>query len=205
MNLFPNNTLLIATHNSGKLDEFKSILKNLNLKIFSAKDLNLDEPIENKDTFLGNARIKSRNACMKCKLPSLADDSGLIVDVLGNKPGVYTADWAETQNGRDYKKGMRRVWDEIILSKKKGPYKASFICTLVINFPNSKEEIFKGKVNGSIIWPMRGKYGQGYDPIFIPDGYKKTFGEMDDNEKNNISHRKIALKKFIKFYKKNRQ
>ena len=202
MNLFPENKLLIATHNIGKLEEFKYLLKNYDLKILSSKDLNLDEPKETENTFVGNARIKSKISCLQSNLPSLADDSGLQVHALENKPGVYTADWAFTENGRDFKKAMYRVWNELSETKKEGPFTASFICTLVLTFPNGNEEIFEGSVNGIITWPMRGRDGHGYDPIFVPDGYKKTFGEMKNSEKNKISHRNMALKKFITFYMK---
>ena len=200
MSLFPKNQLLIATHNSGKLEEFKYLLKDLDLKILSSKDLNLDEPNETENTFIGNARIKSKISCLRSNLPSLADDSGLQVHALGNKPGVYTADWSFTDKGRDFKKAMHRVWNELIETKKQEPFTANFICTLVLTFPNGNEEIFEGIVNGTITWPMRGRDGHGYDPIFIPDGHKRTFGEMTNFEKNKISHRSIALKKFISFF-----
>ena len=203
MKIFPENKILIATHNEGKLEEFKYILKDLGLKILSSKDLNLDEPIETENTFIGNAKIKSRSSCLQSNIPSLADDSGLQVHALGNKPGVYTADWAFTENGRDFKKAMHRVWNELLETKQKRPFTANFICTLVLTFPNGDEEIFEGSVNGLITWPIRGIDGHGYDPMFIPDGYKKTFGEMKDSEKNKISHRNRALKKFVTFYKNN--
>ena len=200
MNIFPENKLLIATHNTGKLEEFKYLLKDLDLKILSSRDLNLDEPNETENTFIGNARIKSKISCLKSNLPSLADDSGLQVHALGNNPGVYTADWAFTDKGRDFKKAMHRVWNELIETKKQEPFTANFICTLVLTFPNGNEEIFEGIINGTITWPMRGRDGHGYDPIFIPDGHKRTFGEMTNFEKNKISHRSIALKKFISFF-----
>ena len=202
MQIFPENKILIATHNEGKLEEFKYILRDLKLNILSSKDLNLEEPKETENTFIGNARIKSKISCLKSNLPSLADDSGLQVHALDNKPGVYTADWANSNNGRNYKKAMHRVWNELLLSGKKEPFKANFICTLVLTFPNGNENIFEGSVFGSITWPMRGKKGQGYDPIFLPEGHNKTFGEMKESEKNKISHRCIALKKFKSFYQK---
>ena len=197
---FPDNKLLIATHNNGKLEEFKQILKDLDLLILSSKDLNLDEPKETEDTFIGNARLKSRTSCNKSKLPCLGDDSGLEVHALGNQPGVYTADWAYTKNGRDFNQAMNRVWNELLKSKQKEPFTANFVCTLVLTFPNGNEKIFEGRASGKITWPMRGIGGHGYDPIFIPDGYNKTFGEMSDLEKNKISHRNKALNKFISFY-----
>ena len=134
MNLFPENQLLIATHNTGKLEEFKYLLKDLDLEILSSKDLNLDEPNETENTFIGNARIKSKISCLKSSLPSLADDSGLQVHALGNNPGVYTADWAFTDKGRDFKKAMHRVWNELMEAKKQEPFTANFICTLYVIF-----------------------------------------------------------------------
>ena len=200
MSNFPDNKILIATHNNGKLEEFKQILKDLDLLILSSKDLNLDEPKETEDTFIGNARLKSRISCNKSKLPCLGDDSGLEVHALGNQPGVYTADWAYTKNGRDFNQAMNRVWNELLKSKQKEPFTANFVCTFVLTFPNGNEKIFEGRASGKITWPMRGIGGHGYDPIFIPDGYNKTFGEMSDLEKNKISHRNKALNKFISFY-----
>ena len=193
MTLFPEGKLLIATHNSGKLDEFKYILKPLNLELISSKELNLLEPAEIENTFLGNARIKSRAACLYSKLPSMADDSGL-------EPGVHTADWAETGTGRDFKKAMEYLWTQLTLTKESEPFTATFCCTLVLTFPNGKEKIFDGKVEGRLVRSMKGQGGHGYDPIFLPNGYKKTFGEMKDEEKNAISHRFKALNKFLKFY-----
>jgi len=200
MSSFSEKKLLIATHNQGKFEEFKLILGNLNLKIMSAKDLNLSEPKETKNSYLGNARIKSRSSCQASNLPSLADDSGIEVHALNNQPGVYTADWAETKTGRDFKKAMDLLWTKLTLTKKQKPFSAEFCCTLVLTFPNGEEKIFEGKVTGEIVWPMRGPEGHGYDPIFLPKGYSKTFGEMKEHQKNRISHRYKALRKFINFY-----
>ena len=200
MTLFPEGKLLIATHNSGKLDEFKYILKPLNLELISSKELNLSEPAEIENTFLGNARIKSRAACLYSNLPSMADDSGLEVHALDNQPGVHTADWAETGTGRDFKKAMEYLWTKLTLTKESEPFTATFCCTLVLTFPNGKEKIFDGKVEGRLVRSMKGQGGHGYDPIFLPNGYKKTFGEMKNDEKNSISHRFNALNKFLTYY-----
>ena len=200
MTLFPESKLLIATHNSGKLEEFKSILRTLDLELTSSKELNLPEPKEIENTFLGNARIKSRAACLYSNLPSMADDSGLEVHALDNQPGVYTADWAETGTGRDFKKAMEYLWTKLTLTKESEPFTATFCCTLVLTFPNGKEKIFEGKVEGRLVRLMKGQEGHGYDPIFLPNGYKKTFGEMKNEQKNSISHRFNALNKFLKFY-----
>ena len=200
MTLFPEGKLLIATHNSGKLEEFKSILRTLDLELTSSKELNLPEPKEIENTFLGNARIKSRAACLYSNLPSMADDSGLEVHALDNQPGVYTADWAETGTGRDFKKAMEYLWTKLTLTKESEPFTATFCCTLVLTFPNGKEKIFEGKVEGRLVRLMKGQEGHGYDPIFLPNGYKKTFGEMKNEQKNSISHRFNALNKFLTYY-----
>ncbi len=199
---FSEKKLLIATHNPGKFEEFKSILGDLDLKIMSSKDLNLSEPKEIENSFLGNARIKSRSSCQASNLPSLADDSGIEVHALNNQPGVHTADWAETKTGRDFKKAMNLLWTKLTLTKKQKPFTAEFCCTLVLTFPNGEEKIFEGRVTGEIVWPIRGAEGHGYDPIFLPKGYSKTFGEMKKHQKNKISHRYEALRKFINFYQK---
>ena len=200
MTLFPEGKLLIATHNSGKLEEFKSILRTLDLELTSSKELNLPEPKEIENTFLGNARIKSRAACVYSNLPSMADDSGLEVHALDNQPGVYTADWAETGTGRDFKKAMEYLWSKLTLTKESEPFTATFCCTLVLTFPNGKEKIFEGKVEGTLVRLMKGQGGHGYDPILLPNGYKKTFGEMKNEQKNSISHRFNALNKFLTYY-----
>ena len=131
MSSFSEKKLLIATHNQGKFEEFKLILGDLDLKIMSAKDLNLSEPKETENSYLGNARIKSRSSCQASNLPSLADDSGIEVHALNNQPGVYTADWAEAKTGRDFKKAMDFLWTKLTLTKKQKPFSAEFCCTLV--------------------------------------------------------------------------
>ena len=202
MTLFTEKKLILATHNDGKIDEFKSILRTTDLELLSSKDFNLPEPKETETSFIGNARIKSRASCQATNLPCLADDSGLEVHALDNEPGVYTADWAETENGRDFKKAMTLVWNKLTLTKMSQPFTAHFSCTLVLTFPNGSEKVFEAKVPGEIIWPMRGPNGHGYDPIFVPSGHNMTFSEMKTIKKNTISHRYQALKKFIKFYQR---
>ena len=198
--LFTEKKLVLATHNNGKVEEFRSILETIDLELLSSKDFNLPEPKETETSFIGNARIKSRASCQATNLPCLADDSGLEVHALNNQPGVFTADWAETESGRDFKKAMTLVWSKLALTKMKKPFTAHFNCTLVLTFPNGTEKVFEGKVPGEIVWPMRGLTGHGYDPIFLPSGHNMTFGEMKTTKKNTISHRYQALEKFIKFY-----
>jgi XTP/dITP diphosphohydrolase len=130
-------------------------------------------------------------------LPALADDSGISVDGLGGAPGVNTADWAETPNGRDFKMAMTRTWDALEATHAPYPRKAQFRCTLVLAWPDGHDEVFEGEMPGQVVWPMRGDQGHGYDPIFQPDGYDITFGQMDRWEKNRISHRADAFRKLV--------
>ena len=194
--------ILAATHNQGKLEEISALLGPLNVTIVSAKDLNLPEPEETEDTFVGNARIKAHAAAQASGLPSLSDDSGIEINALGGAPGVYTADWAETPLGRDFVVAMTKTHD--LLEEKNAPFprKGRFCCTLVLAWPDGKDFVYEGKMEGKIVWPMRGDQGHGYDPIFQPDGYKKTFGEMDRWEKNRISHRAKAFEKFFEHFDK---
>jgi XTP/dITP diphosphohydrolase len=189
--------LLVATHNSGKLAEIRQILGGYPLDVVSAGELKLPEPAETETTFVGNARIKAHAAAKAAHLPALADDSGIEVDALDGAPGVYTADWAETSSGRDFRIAMTRVHEALERLEAPCPRTARFRCTLVLAWPDGHDEIFEGKVEGQVIWPMRGLQGHGYDPIFQPDGYNITFGEMDDAEKNRVSHRAEAFAKFI--------
>lgn len=194
--------ILAATHNQGKLEEISALLGPLNVTIVSAKDLNLPEPEETEDTFVGNARIKAHAAAQASGLPSLSDDSGIEINALGGAPGVYTADWAETPLGRDFVVAMTKTHD--LLEEKNAPFprKGRFCCTLVLAWPDGKDFVYEGKMEGKIVWPMRGDQGHGYDPIFQPDGYRKTFGEMDRWEKNRLSHRAKAFEKFFEHFDK---
>ncbi|MDA0362256.1 MAG: RdgB/HAM1 family non-canonical purine NTP pyrophosphatase [Proteobacteria bacterium] len=192
-----NKDLLIATHNAGKLEEICSLLDDFPINIISAKDCGLLEPIETEDTFIGNARIKAHAAAKKTGIPSLADDSGLEVYALGGAPGVYTADWAETRTGRDFNMAMGKVNDALKKINAPFPRRARFCCTLVLAWPDGSDEVFFGSVDGEIVWPMRGQLGHGYDPIFQPNGYSTTFGELDPSEKNKISHRSLAFNKLV--------
>lgn len=185
--------LLIATHNAGKLEEIRALFAGREIEILSAAEFNLPEPAETETTFVGNARIKAHAGARATNLPTLADDSGLCVAGLDGNPGVYTADWAETPQGRDFDLAMARVHDELQARSAVTPWAAAFVCTLVLAWPDGRDEIFEGRVPGQIIWPGRGDQGHGYDPIFQPDGYAVTFAEMDRWEKNRISHRGRAF------------
>ncbi|MFA7433582.1 MAG: RdgB/HAM1 family non-canonical purine NTP pyrophosphatase [Gemmobacter sp.] len=194
---FDERRLLVATHNRGKLEEISNLLISFDISVISADDLGLPEPAETEETFVGNARIKAHAAALASGLPALADDSGIEVEALGGAPGVHTADWAETPAGRDFGMAMGRVWAELEAARAPSPRRARFCCTLVLTWPDGHDEVFEGSVSGEIVWPMRGDQGHGYDPIFLPDGYDLTFGEMNRWEKNRISHRADAFRKLI--------
>jgi len=194
---FEGDQLLVATHNAGKLAEITEILAPHGVSVVGAGDMDLPEPEETEDTFVGNARIKAHAAAKATGLPALSDDSGITIDALDGAPGVYTADWAETGNGRDFMKAMTRANDEITAKGADAPRTAQFRCTLVLAWPDGHDEVFAGVMAGDLVWPIRGEGGFGYDPMFMPDGYDVTCAEMPKEEKNQISHRGRALKAFV--------
>lgn len=198
--------LVIATHNAGKLEEFRALLEPFGLDIVSAGELGLPEPDETGTTFAENARLKGHAAAKAANCVALADDSGLSVDALGGQPGVYTANWAETPTGRDFKLGMRRVEDALTAAGATGPAdrKANFTATLCLAHPDGRDRLFVGRVDGTIVWPPRGSLGHGFDPVFMPTGYDITFGEMTSASKNGfvrgqtgLSHRARAFALFV--------
>ncbi len=191
------DTLLIATHNKGKLEEMQHLLEPFGVTVVGAAEKNLPEPEETETTFVGNARIKAHAAAKATGLPALSDDSGIEIDALDGAPGVYTADWAETPNGRDFVMAMTKTHEKLEAVNAPLPRTARFCCTLVLALPDGTDEVFPGVMPGQVVWPMRGDQGHGYDPIFQPDGYDITFGQMDRWEKNKISHRADAMRKFI--------
>ena len=191
--------LLIGTNNKGKLREIKSLLPK-NIKIYSTSQFNLKSPRENGKTFKENSLIKSKYFSKKTGLSCLADDSGLEIDFLDKKPGIYSARWGGIHG--DFRKAINRVYKE--LNKKDKNWKnkkikARFICALSISYLNEKIACVLGKVEGYISHEPRGKNGFGYDPIFIPLKKKKTFGEMKSFQKYNMDHRYEAFKKIKKF------
>ena len=194
---FTGDTLVVATHNNGKLEEIASLIRPISVSVKGAAELNLAEPEETETTFVGNARIKAHAAAQATGLPSLSDDSGIEIDALEGAPGVYTADWAETPNGRDFVMAMTKANDMLDQRGAANPRTARFCCTLVMAWPDGHDEVFPGIMPGQVVWPMRGDQGHGYDPIFQPDGYDMTFGEMDRWEKNKISHRADAFRKLV--------
>ncbi len=197
MRKFQGDRLVVATHNRGKQEEIAALLVPFAIAVLSAADLGLTEPAETETTFVGNARIKAHAAAQATGLPSLADDSGISIDALDGAPGVYTADWAETPQGRDFALAMMRAWQALEAEEAPYPRKAQFRCTLVLAWPDGRDEVFEGVMPGQVVWPMRGDQGHGYDPIFQPDGHMVTFGEMDRWAKNQISHRADAFRKLV--------
>ncbi len=197
MRKFTAEKLVVASHNQGKLEEIARLMQPFGISTVSAGALGFDEPAETEDNFIGNARIKAHYAAQKSGLPALADDSGIEIDGLNGAPGVYTADWAETPNGRDFTMAMTKTWEKLEMVNAAHPRTARFCCTLVLAWPDGHDEVFEGKIDGKIVWPMKGEEGHGYDPIFQPDGFDITFGEMDRWKKNEISHRADAFRKLV--------
>lgn len=197
MRRFTEDTLLVATHNAGKLEEISTLLAPFGVAVTSAEEMGLTEPEEIETTFVGNARIKAHTAARATGLPALADDSGIMIDALGGAPGVYTANWAETETGRDFVMAMTRAHDELLACKAPQPWTARFCCTLVLAWPDGTDVVFDGIAEGWFVWPMRGQDGHGYDPVFQPLGHELTFGEMEGHRKNQISHRADAFSKFV--------
>jgi XTP/dITP diphosphohydrolase len=195
MRHFAGDKLLVATHNAGKLEEIADLLSDFDISVVGAAEYGLPEPEETGTSFVENARIKAHAAAKATGLPALSDDSGIEIDALDGAPGVYTADWAETPEGRDFVLAMTRSHDELVKTGAPQPWTARFCCTFVLAWPDGHDEVFAGTAEGRIVWPMRGDKGHGYDPIFLPNGYRQTFGEMDRWEKNRISHRADAFHK----------
>lgn len=189
---FDGGTLVVATHNQGKLDEFRTLLGGKVEKLLSAKDLDLPEPIEDGATFLENAKLKAIAGARGSGLPCLADDSGLCVDALGGNPGIYSARWAGAD--KDMIKAMTLVHERMGDTTDTN---AHFMAVLVLAWPDGHIEFAEGRVDGTIVWPPRGEGGHGYDPIFMPTGATRTFAQMSMDEKNNYSHRARALGELI--------
>ena len=192
MRMFEGERLLVATHNPGKLREIDDLVRPLGIATVSAAELDLPEPEETEKTFLGNATLKATAAAAAAGLVALADDSGLAVVGLGGAPGVYSARWAGQE--KDFGLAMRRVNEKL---GKAGDRHARFVCALALAWPDGHVEAVEGEVKGVLVWPARGKFGFGYDPMFVPEGQEQTFGEMEPAEKHAISHRADAFAKLL--------
>jgi XTP/dITP diphosphohydrolase len=190
--------LVVASHNEGKVREIRALLAPYGIEPVSAAELDLPEPDEIGVNFIENADLKARQAADLSGLPALADDSGLCVEALGDRPGIFSARWAEGADGsRDFHRAMQRVEDELQALGPEISRDAHFACALAIVWPDGESEWFEGRVEGTLVWPPRGASGFGYDPIFLPLGRDETFGEMDQAEKHRISHRAEAFRKLV--------
>jgi XTP/dITP diphosphohydrolase len=187
----PGEQLVIASHNSGKIEEIGALLEPYRVEAVGADTLGLPEPEETETTFEGNAALKAHAAAKASGLPALADDSGLVVPALGGAPGIYSARWAGPT--KDFRIAMDRVHQELGDKDRR----AHFVAVLALAWRDGEEALFRGEVYGRLTWPPRGERGFGYDPIFIADGYSQTFGELDPDLKHRISHRARAFAKLV--------
>jgi XTP/dITP diphosphohydrolase len=193
MKLHPGETLLLASHNQGKLREIADLLSPHGVTVRGAAELGLPEPEETGTTFAENAVLKAKVAAEASGLTALADDSGLSVTALDGAPGIFSARWAGPK--RSFALAMARVERELKAKGKNDP-SAKFVCVLALVAPSGEQETFEGEVHGRLVFPPRGRNGFGYDPIFVADGMSRTFGEIDPAKKHAISHRAKAFEKF---------
>jgi len=189
--------LVVASHNEGKAREIAALLEPYRVNVVSAKALNLPEPEETGESFAANAILKARHAAAASDMPALADDSGLEVATLGGAPGIQSARWAGPE--RDFAKAMAKVEGALREKGATGPAarRARFISALALAWPDGHVECFQGEIDGSLVFPPRGDKGFGYDPMFLPDGYEETFGEMAADKKHLISHRARAFAQLV--------
>ena len=209
MHLPKGTKIVVASHNGGKLKEFADLMEPFGLEAKSAREYGLPEPDETGTTFEENAYIKAYAAAKATGLPALSDDSGLMIDALQGAPGVYTANWAETPDGtRDFAVAMQRA--EVAMQEvgavEPAQRKGRFVAVICLAWPDGEAEYFRGEAHGTLVWPPRGDKGFGYDPVFMPDGHERTFGEMTAEEKHGwkpgqaeaLSHRAKAFQKFAR-------
>jgi XTP/dITP diphosphohydrolase len=197
-----SGSLVIATHNAGKLKEIGALLEPYGVSCLSAGSLGLPEPAETGTSFVENALLKARAAAEASGLTALADDSGLSVEALGGRPGVYTADWAERQwfegdAGRDWYMAMGKVEGMLQARGPDADRSCAFHCVLAIAWPDGESAVYEGTAPGTLTWPPRGTMGFGYDPVFVPLGRELTFAELAQEEKHRISHRADAFAKLV--------
>ncbi len=194
MKLAKGDTLVVASHNPGKVREIVELLAPYRLHVIGAGDLEIVEPEETEETFAGNAALKARHVANLSGHISLADDSGLAVNALDGAPGIYSARWAGP--GKDFAVAMARVEREL-LEKGARDLSAKFVSALALALPHEPPRIFLGEVHGHLTFPPRGHFGFGYDPIFVAQGMRETFGEMDPAEKLAMNHRTRAFEKLV--------
>ena len=208
MRKLDTKTIVVASHNAGKIREIEDLIGPFGFSAKSAAELKFEEPDETGTTFEENATIKALASAKASDLPALSDDSGLVIDALDGAPGVYTANWAEKEDGtRDFAMAMEKV-EKALAEKGASAAKdrtARFVSVLCLAWPDGHTELFRGEVEGTVVWPPRGEKGFGYDPVFQPEGYETTFGEMSAEEKHGwkpgdteaLSHRARAFKIFV--------
>jgi len=189
---FDEPRLVLASHNRGKAREIADLLAPFAIEVLSAAELGLPEPEETGSTFEANAELKARAATTATGLPALADDSGLAALALDGAPGIYSARWAGPE--RDFAHAMRELQAALVGHDDR---RAQFVSALALAWPDGHVEVVEGRVDGELIWPPRGDQGFGYDPMFVPDGHRRTFGEMPYAEKQGMSHRTVAFRKLI--------
>ena len=194
MKLHAGDTLVVASHNPGKVGEIRELLAPFRLHVVGANELELEEPEETETSFAGNAALKARAAAHMTGHPALADDSGLMVHALAGAPGIYSARWAGPD--KDFAQAIKRVETELLASGTKDR-SAKFVCALALAAPHEDVEIFEGEVTGTLVFPPRGIHGFGYDPIFVADGMRQTFGEIEPATKHGLSHRARAFEKLV--------
>lgn len=194
---FAGDTLVIASHNAGKVREIGDLIAPFKVRAVSAGELGLPEPEETGLTFIANAELKALAAAKAAQLPALADDSGMSVDALDGAPGIYSARWAGAS--KDFGKAMEKVWKAVEEKGAEPPFGAQFVCALSLAWPDGHVESFEGIIPGDLVWPPRGLHGFGYDPMFMPrvNSETRTFGEMSPAEKHAISHRALAFRQLI--------
>lgn len=190
--LLAKGRLVLASHNEGKLREIAALMHPYGIETLSAAALGLPEPEETGATFEANAELKARAAAAGSGLPALADDSGLVVPALGGAPGIYSARWAGA--GKDFRIAMEKVEARLIGRTDRSAF---FVAVLALAWPDGHVETFRGEVHGRLVWPPRGDKGFGYDPVFLADGERETFGEMEPAKKHAMSHRAVAFRKLV--------
>jgi len=208
MRKLDTKTIVVASHNAGKIREIAELIGPFGFSAKSAAELKFEEPEETGTTFAENAAIKALASARASGLPALSDDSGIIIDALDGAPGVYTANWAEREDGsRDFQMAMEKVENALQERGATRPEQRTcrFVSVLCLAWPDGHTEMFRGEVEGTVAWPPRGSEGFGYDPVFQPAGYDITFGEMSSDQKHGwkpgepeaLSHRARAFKRFV--------
>jgi XTP/dITP diphosphohydrolase len=208
MRKLESKTIVVASHNAGKIREIAELIGPFGFSAKSAAELKFEEPDETGTTFEENAAIKALASAKASGLPALSDDSGIVIDALDGAPGVYTANWAEREDGsRDFQMAMEKVEKALEERGATKPERRScrFVSVLCLGWPDGHTEMFRGEVEGTVVWPPRGTQGFGYDPVFQPEGYDITFGEMSSDQKHGwkpgepeaLSHRARAFKRFV--------